>query len=149
MDREITIYCDGSCNRRSQLGGVGAVLRFGDEVLTISKGFNHTTNNRMELRALLLALQHINVKNIPIKVYSDSQYVVKSVNIWYKNWEMFGYAGIKNPDLIQKIIELIKQFENIQILWIRGHTGIIENERADELANYHNFKQYEEDIIEI
>lgn len=154
MKREITIYCDGSCNRRNRLGGIGAVLRYIDEkysideMLEISRGYSNTTNNRMELRAILLTLQYVNVKTIPIKIYSDSQYVVKSLTIWYKNWERFGYSGIKNSDLIKKITNLINQFENIQIYWIKGHTEIIGNEKADELANYHNFEYYEEDIIE-
>lgn len=100
----------------------------------ISAGFRRTTNNRMELLAVIVALEALTRKDIRVKIYSDSKYVVDAVTKgWIWDWERKRFKKKKNPDLWMQYIRLHRQF-NIEFFWVKGHANIPENERCDELA---------------
>jgi len=130
----ISIYTDGAAQGNPGPGGFGVILRFGKHNKEISGGFRLTTNNRMELLAVITGLEAIKKTGIPVTIYSDSQYVVKAVKEgWLWNWEKKNFKGKANVDLWKRYIHLHHQF-NPRFVWIRGHAGHPENERCDELA---------------
>lgn len=141
----IVAYIDGSAYWKSKLGGVGVYLKYhpktGEVVeKRISKGYFNTTNNRMELRALLLALKSIKIKNLPTFVCTDSEYVVKCFN-YFRVWISSGdLTSIPNSDILIEIDREASKFSNLDLFWIRGHFNIEGNEIADSLANYKQFK---------
>ncbi len=134
----ITIYTDGAAKGNPGPGGYGAVLLF-DHKGTIhrkelSEGFRLTTNNRMELLAVIRALQALKVTGIPVQIYSDSKYVVDAIEKgWLWNWQKKGFKDKKNPDLWLRYIPLHLKYKP-KFIWVRGHAGNIENERCDRLA---------------
>ncbi len=132
---KITLYTDGAARGNPGRGGYGVVLMFGNHKKELSKGFKHTTNNRMELWAIIAGLESITNKEIPVTIYSDSQYVVNSINKgWLNNWMKTNFKGDKkNPDLWKKYHALAKQF-TIEIIWVKGHADNQYNNRCDELA---------------
>ena len=140
----ITIYTDGSSRGNPGPGGFGAVLISGAHRKELSQGFRLTTNNRMEITAVLEALKYlVGVKcTFPIVIHSDSQYVVKSINFWIDGWVKKNFEGKKNADLWRAFLDLKKQLPNIKAVWVRGHNGHVENERCDVLAGeaMYNFK---------
>ncbi|MDG2342306.1 MAG: ribonuclease HI [Cytophagales bacterium] len=131
----IKIYTDGSSRGNPGPGGYGIVLLYKDKRKELSQGYKLTTNNRMELLAVIKALEALKNNSIDIIIYSDSKYVVESVEKgWIWNWEKVNFKKKQNPDLWKKFIPLYKKFK-IKFEWVKGHSGNIENERCDELAN--------------
>lgn len=131
---KIEIYTDGAAKGNPGPGGYGAILRFKGKEKELSEGFRNTTNNRMELLAVIVALEAINTDKYPIEIYSDSKYVVDAVEKgWVFNWQKKGFKGKKNIDLWQRYLGLHKTLK-IKFFWVKGHAGHPENERCDQLA---------------
>lgn len=134
MEPQIIIYTDGASTGNPGPGGFGVVMLFGKHRKELSAGFRKTTNNRMELLAVIEALKALKTGDIPVKIYSDSQYVVNSITKgWVFDWAKKGFKGKKNPDLWQEFLKLYPKYK-ITMQWVRGHNGNIENERCDVLA---------------
>lgn len=130
----IHIYTDGAAQGNPGPGGYGTILKYGKHVMELSQGFRLTTNNRMELLAVIAGLEAIKKNNIPVTVTSDSKYVVEAVEQgWIWNWEKTNFKKKANPDLWRRFIPLYHQFKP-KFKWIKGHAGHPENERCDELA---------------
>ncbi|MGB0429436.1 MAG: ribonuclease HI [Bacteroidia bacterium] len=130
----IEIYTDGAASGNPGPGGYGIVMRFGSYEKEFSDGFRKTTNNRMELLAVIIALQKIKNPGHNVLVFTDSKYVVDSVEKkWLNGWVKKGFKGKKNVDLWKKYLEVSKH-HNIRFKWIKGHAGHPENERCDRLA---------------
>lgn len=130
--KKITLFSDGSALGNPGPGGYGAILRFGDKEREISGGEAHTTNNRMELLAVIEGLRALK-EPCNVEIISDSSYVVKGINEWLENWIKRDFKKVKNPDLWREYIEVSKGHK-INAIWVRGHNGHIENERCDILA---------------
>jgi ribonuclease HI len=130
----ITIYTDGAAKGNPGPGGYGAVLKFGSHRKELAEGFRLTTNNRMELLAVIRALQELKSTEFPVQIYSDSKYVVDSVEKgWLWGWQKKGFKDKKNPDLWLRYIPLHLKYKP-KFIWVKGHAGNIENERCDQLA---------------
>ncbi len=130
----IQIFTDGSARGNPGPGGYGIVLKFNGKEKEISGGFKLTTNNRMELLALIIALENLKSKSYPIEVYSDSKYVIDSITKrWVDNWKLKQFKGKKNKDLWLRYLAVQNNL-NITFHWVKGHAGHPENERCDELA---------------
>jgi ribonuclease HI len=130
----IRIYTDGAAQGNPGPGGYGVILKYNDHVKELSQGFRRTTNNRMELLAVITGLEAIKKQGIPVSIFSDSEYVVKAVEQgWLWNWEKKNFAKKKNADLWKRYIPLHKTFKP-KFHWVRGHAGHVENERCDYLA---------------
>jgi len=133
----IQLFTDGSSRGNPGPGGYGAILRYGPHEKEITQGFRLTTNNRMELLAVIVGLEAITRPEIPVTITTDSKYVVDAVE---KKW-VFGWAnkadfGKKaNEDLWLRFLKVYKQ-RNVRFHWVRGHNGHAENERCDQLAVY-------------
>jgi ribonuclease HI len=135
MANQLVIYTDGSSRGNPGPGGFGAILKWGDVEKELSAGFRRTTNNRMELLAVIAALESLKRDNLNVIIYSDSQYVVKAVEQgWLKKWIATGFSGgKKNRDLWMRFYELSKR-HNIRFQWVRGHADNPYNNRCDLLA---------------
>lgn len=133
MIEQLLIYSDGACKGNPGIGGWGAVLIYGDSTKEINGFDPATTNNRMELTAVIEALKTLKRK-CQIIVVTDSQYVQRGMCEWLPGWQKKAWRGVKNPDLWQQLAELNQQHQ-IEWRWVRGHSGDHFNERADELAN--------------
>ncbi len=132
---KITIYTDGSSIGNPGPGGYGVVLMFGQLRKELSEGFRLTTNNRMELLAVIVALESLKKNDIPIEIYTDSKYVCDAIEKkWVWGWVKKGFAGKKNPDLWLRFLRIYKNFTDVKFQWVKGHVGIPENERCDVLA---------------
>ncbi len=130
----ITIYTDGSALGNPGAGGYGIVLLSGVHRKELSAGFILTTNNRMELMAVCVALETLKFDGSDVTIYSDSKYVVDSVEKrWVFGWERKGYVGKKNPDLWQRFLRVYRR-HNVRFVWVKGHSSTVENNRCDELA---------------
>ncbi|MEL7147524.1 MAG: ribonuclease HI [Bacteroidota bacterium] len=134
----ITIYTDGAAKGNPGNGGYGTVLmaEVNDKHhrKELSEGYRMTTNNRMELLAVIRGLQMLKKEGSKVTVYSDSKYVVEAVEKgWIWNWQKKGFKGKKNVDLWQAFIPLFRKHE-VKFVWVKGHAGIPENERCDQLA---------------
>jgi len=130
----IRIYTDGAAKGNPGPGGYGAILDFKGKRKELSEGFRKTTNNRMELLAVIKALEAIKKPGWEVVIYSDSKYVVDAVEKgWVFGWEKKGYKGKKNPDLWQRFLQVFRQHK-VKFQWVKGHAGHPENERCDELA---------------
>lgn len=130
----IRIYTDGAAQGNPGKGGYGVIMKYNDAVKELSQGYRLTTNNRMELLAMIVGLETIKKSGIPVTIYSDSKYVVDSVEKgWIWGWEKKNFAKKANADLWQRYIPLHRKF-NPKFVWIRGHNGHVENERCDWLA---------------
>lgn len=131
---QVTIYTDGSSRGNPGPGGYGAVLISGDNRKEISKGFTYTTNNRMELLSVIAALECLKSTGHNVTVYSDSKYVVDSVEKnWIKGWVKKNFNGIKNPDLWKRFLDSYNK-HNVKFIWVKGHADNVENNRCDILA---------------
>ena len=130
----IYLYTDGASSGNPGPGGYGVVLKCGNYAREISGGFACTTNNRMELLAVIKGLEAIKWQPATVYVVSDSSYVVKAINErWLVKWKSKGYAKVKNPDLWMRLESLLNM-HNVTFYWIKGHAGHPENERCDALA---------------
>jgi ribonuclease HI len=130
----IRIYTDGAAQGNPGPGGYGTILRFGSHQKELSQGFRLTTNNRMELLAVIAGLEAIKKNGIPVTVYSDSKYVVEAIEKgWLWEWEQKNFKKKKNQDLWMRYIPLHKKYKP-KFVWIKGHAGHPENERCDQLA---------------
>ena len=130
----ITIYTDGASRGNPGPGGFGVVLLSGKHRKEIAQGFRLTTNNRMELLSVIVGLESLKNKNCDVVIYSDSKYVVDSVEKkWVFGWQKKNFKDKKNPDLWKRFL-LIYPHHKIKFVWIKGHAENPENERCDELA---------------
>ena len=132
---EIKIYTDGSSRGNPGPGGYGVILLSGQHRKELSKGYRLTTNNRMELLAVIAGLKAIKKNQFPVTIYSDSQYVVNATNKgWLNNWIKTDFkGGKKNKDLWTEFYELSKSFK-LKFVWVKGHADNPYNNRCDELA---------------
>jgi len=131
----LIIYTDGASRGNPGRGGYGAILKWGNTEKELSGGYRKTTNNRMELMAVIAALEVLKKEGLPVTVYSDSQYVVKAVEQgWLKNWIATDFkGGKKNKDLWLRFFELSKK-HRIKFVWVKGHASNAFNNRCDILA---------------
>jgi ribonuclease HI len=130
----IEIFTDGAAKGNPGPGGYGAILRYKGQEKELSEGFRLTTNNRMELLAVIVALEQIKTAAHQIVVYSDSKYVVDAIEKgWVFGWHQKGFKGKKNPDLWKRYLPLHQRFKP-KYVWVKGHAGHAENERCDQLA---------------
>src|SRR5689334_14340352 len=130
----IRIYTDGAAQGNPGPGGYGTILKFNKAEKELSEGFRLTTNNRMELLAVIKGLEAIKKDGIAVTIYSDSKYVVDSVEKgWIWGWQKKNFEKKANPDLWQRYIPLHLKFKP-KFIWIKGHAGHAENERCDFLA---------------
>jgi len=130
----ITIYTDGACSGNPGPGGFGVILRCGTLEKEISGGYSLTTNNRMELLAVITGLEALKWTNADVTIWSDSSYVVDAVEKgWVFSWEEKNFAKKANPDLWIRFLALYRS-HNVKFQWIRGHNGHPENERCDKMA---------------
>lgn len=131
---EITIYTDGAAKGNPGRGGYGAVLLSGKFRKELSEGFRNTTNNRMELLSVIVALEQLKFENSEVTIYSDSKYVVDSVEKgWVFGWEKKGFAKKKNVDLWKRFLKIYRKHK-VAFKWVKGHAGNPLNERCDTLA---------------
>ena len=134
----VTIYSDGACSGNPGPGGWGAVIVTGDSRQELSGGFRKTTNNRMEILSVIMALEAVAV-DVPVTVVSDSRYVVDMLNgghveRWERaDWQRDKKHAAKNPDLWRRLLAMCRG-RNVEFKWVKGHEGHPENERADVLA---------------
>ncbi len=130
----ITIYTDGAAKGNPGKGGYGVVLISGSHRKELSCGFRLTTNNRMELLAVIIALENIKQPDSQITVYSDSKYVVDAVEKkWVFSWEKKNFKNKKNPDLWIRFLKIFTSL-SVRFVWVKGHSNNVENERCDFLA---------------
>ncbi|MBX3242700.1 MAG: ribonuclease HI [Chitinophagaceae bacterium] len=134
-EQKLIVYTDGAARGNPGPGGYGAILKWGQVEKEFSAGYRLTTNNRMELMAVIVALEVLTKKKLNIIIYSDSQYVVKAVKEgWLRNWIKTDFkGGKKNKDLWKKYFELAKE-HTIEFVWVKGHADNAYNNRCDELA---------------
>lgn len=137
MANPIIIYTDGACSGNPGPGGWGVLMRSGTHKKELCGGELDTTNNRMEMMAVIEALTALK-KRSDVKIYTDSKYVLQGITEWMdgwkaKNWKTASKKPVKNKDLWQRIDTLV-QAHNVEMIWVKGHAGDPGNERADELA---------------
>jgi ribonuclease HI len=134
MSHKITIYTDGAASGNPGPGGYGVVMKSGNHRKELSAGYKHTTNNRMELLAAIVALETLKVENCDVTIYTDSKYVSDAVTKgWLFSWVNKRFKGKKNPDLWMRFLDIYKKHK-VSFVWIKGHANIPENERCDQLA---------------
>ena len=138
MSETVDIFTDGACKGNPGPGGWGAVLRFGAHVKELHGGEAGTTNNRMELTAVIRALEAL-TRPCHVRLHTDSQYVQKGITQWIHDWKRRGWRTVdkkpvKNADLWKRLDELALPHQ-IEWIWVKGHAGHAGNERADALAN--------------
>lgn len=131
---QITIYTDGSAKGNPGPGGYGIVLQSGPHKKEVSEGFRHTTNNRMELLSVIVALEMLKVSPSEVVVYTDSKYVADAVEKgWVFNWVKTNFKNKKNSDLWKRFLKIYKNHQ-VKFQWVKGHAGNPLNERCDRLA---------------
>ncbi len=136
--KEIELFTDGACSGNPGKGGYGVVLKYKGHTKELSRGFSLTTNNRMEIMAVIAGLEALN-ETCNVSVYSDSKYVVDAINEgWVYKWELNGWMRNKkdpavNVDLWERLLVLLDE-HNVEFNWVKGHAGHPENERCDKLA---------------
>lgn len=137
IDEVVDIFTDGACSGNPGPGGWGAILRYGEKEKELFGGEPATTNNRMELKAVIEALRQLK-RPVRVRVHTDSQYVQKGISEWIAGWKRKGWKTaskqpVKNVDLWQSLDQEAGRHQ-VEWLWVRGHAGHAENERADALA---------------
>lgn len=131
---QVTIYTDGSARGNPGRGGYGAVMISGKHRKELSEGFRNTTNNRMELLAVIIALESLKLQGLFVTIFTDSKYVCESIEKkWVFNWVKTQFKGKKNADLWIRFLEVYHK-QHVSMRWIKGHAGHAENERCDKLA---------------
>ena len=134
MQNEITIYTDGASSGNPGPGGYGVVLISGRHRLEKSQGYRLTTNNRMELMAVIAGLEALKIPDSIVTVYTDSRYVADAVEKkWVFGWEKKNFLNKKNPDLWIRFLAVYRK-HRVRFVWIKGHANNLENERCDRLA---------------
>lgn len=134
MASEITIYTDGASRGNPGPGGYGVVLISGNHRLEKSAGFRLTTNNRMELMAVITGLEALKIAGSKVVIYTDSKYVADAVEKgWVFQWESKAFKKKKNPDLWMRFLKIYREHK-VRFVWIKGHANNPENERCDRLA---------------
>ena len=130
----IIVYTDGAASGNPGPGGYGIVMKSGEHRKELSQGYKLTTNNRMELLAVIVALEHLKYDHSEVTIYSDSKYVCEAVNQgWLFEWERKRFKNKKNQDLWIRFLQTYRKHK-VKFEWIKGHNNIIENERCDQLA---------------
>lgn len=130
----IELYTDGASSGNPGPGGYGVILRSGPHYKELSEGFRKTTNNRMELLAVIKGLEALKKPGQEVAIYSDSKYVIDAIEKgWVHGWLRKGFAGKKNKDLWLRFLAVHKQHK-VRFIWVKGHAGHPENERCDQLA---------------
>ena len=130
----VTIYTDGGASGNPGPGGYGALLMYGEHEREMSAGFRLTTNNRMELLAVIVALEALKRPGMEVHIYSDSKYVVDAVEKgWVMGWERKNFKDKKNPDLWKRFL-VVYRHHKVTFHWVKGHAGNPNNERVDALA---------------
>ncbi|WEK18039.1 MAG: ribonuclease HI [Candidatus Pedobacter colombiensis] len=130
----IEIYTDGAASGNPGPGGYGVILRSGQHYKELSAGFRMTTNNRMELLAVIVALQALKTPGQQVTIFSDSKYVIDSIEKkWVFGWLKTGFKGKKNKDLWMRFLNVYK-LHDVKFVWVKGHNNHPENERCDQLA---------------
>ncbi len=130
----VSVYTDGSALGNPGKGGYGVVMIAPPYRREISAGYRLTTNNRMELLAVIVALEALKFEGTDVTIYSDSKYVVDAIEKrWVFGWETKGFAKKKNPDLWVRFLKVYKKHQ-VKFVWVKGHAGNPENERCDFLA---------------
>lgn len=130
----VKIYTDGAAKGNPGPGGYGVILQYGAHRKELSQGYRLTTNNRMELLAVCIALEALTRTGLEVAIYSDSKYVVDAVEKrWVFGWARTGFKKKKNPDLWMRFLQVYGK-HNVRFHWVKGHAGHPENERCDELA---------------
>lgn len=130
---EVNLFTDGACLGNPGPGGYGAILDENGQRRELSGGFRRTTNNRMELMAVIAGLSELKQPS-RVRVVSDSTYVVNSMNLgWARQWRRGGYKKKKNPDLWERLLSLVDR-HSVEFVWVEGHAGHPENERCDQLS---------------
>lgn len=131
---QITVYTDGAARGNPGPGGYGIVLLSGEFRKEMSEGYRHTTNNRMELLAVIVALEALKIQGSEVTIYTDSKYVADAVTKgWVFDWVKKRFKGKKNPDLWLRFLEIYKKHV-VKFVWVKGHADNALNERCDELA---------------
>ena len=134
MPGDIKIYTDGAASGNPGPGGYGVVLISGRHRLEKAEGYKLTTNNRMELMAVIAGLEALKIPGSNVVVYTDSKYVADAVSKgWVFQWESKAFKKKKNPDLWLRFLKIYRK-HNVRFIWIKGHSSIPENERCDQLA---------------
>lgn len=137
---KITIYTDGAARGNPGPGGYGVVLIAGHHRKELSEGYKLTTNNRMELLAVIVALEAIKLQGSEVTIFTDSKYVVDAVEKgWVFDWEKLRFKNKKNPDLWIRFLTVFRKHQ-VKFIWVKGHANIPENERCDRLAVEASFK---------
>ncbi|NLU34975.1 ribonuclease HI [Wolinella succinogenes] len=137
--KRISLFCDGSSLGNPGPGGYCGILRYGEKERIIKGGERETTNNRMELKAVIESLKALKEPCV-VELVSDSSYVVRGINEWLLGWVKKEFAKVKNPDLWREYLEVSKPHQ-VKAIWVRGHNGHEENERCDEIAKSEAQKQ--------
>ena len=137
--KPVVIHTDGACKGNPGPGGWGALLEYDGHLKEIYGGEAHTTNNRMELTAVIRALEALKKPGTSARVYTDSQYVIKGIEEWVGSWKARGWRTadkkpVKNQELWERLDELAAR-HSLEWHWVRGHSGVAGNERVDALAN--------------
>lgn len=134
MSEKLVIYTDGASRGNPGPGGYGALLFWGNRCKELSQGYRRTTNNRMELMAVIAALKALTRKGLNIVIHSDSSYVVNAIEKrWLQSWLRIDFRGKKNADLWKEYHQL-SLAHNIRFVWVKGHADNVYNNRCDELA---------------
>lgn len=144
---KIEIFTDGACSGNPGKGGYGILMRIAEKKYqkTFSQGFRKTTNNRMELLAVIVALEKLREEGHEIIIYTDSKYVSEAINQkWIFGWVKKGFQKVKNPDLWKRFYPLFQKYKP-QFVWVKGHAGHPENEVVDQLA----VKAYQSQNLEV
>jgi ribonuclease HI len=130
----ISIYTDGAAKGNPGRGGYGIVMKSGSHRKELAQGFRLTTNNRMELLSVIVALESIKGEGQIVTIYSDSKYVVDAIEKgWLYQWHKKGFSGKKNKDLWLRFLKIHRR-HNVKFVWVKGHSDNVENNRCDELA---------------
>lgn len=134
MTNHIELYTDGAASGNPGPGGFGVVLKYKHFRKEISGGFKFTTNNRMELLAVIVGLESVKDNELKVKIFSDSKYVVDAINLkWIYGWKKIGFKNKANPDLWQRFLRVYNPQKH-EFIWVKGHADNKENNRCDELA---------------
>jgi len=134
----VEIFTDGACKGNPGRGGWGALLRYGEHERELCGGEKTTTNNRMEILAVIRALEALK-RRCSVKLHTDSKYVMQGITAWIHGWKRNGWKTadkkpVKNDDLWRRLDDLVREHD-IEWIWVKGHAGHAGNERADALAN--------------